>query len=679
MANKLTNPFKGLKPYRKEDYGKLFGRDKDLVLMKDRIFKGKTTLLFAGTGVGKTSLLNAKVIPELEPRYFVFYHNEWAVDDPLVAVKQKLAAALAVKKPHLEDGGHKDYFKTDGHSLKDFFERYGECRGIFILDQFEELFRYHAYESYFQNFLREICEIINDGQLDIRIVFAMRQEFLGDLSIFDNRIPDLFNNYYHLTHPDKIQAEEIVTMTAALGADKGDSLTVTVDEKALELLINDLAKIEKDVKAAKEPADSKKRELQRDFIEPPYLQIVCQRLWNEQADAKSSEATTAFHFLENYQPGSARKILEGFCHEKLNKLSTREKDVIAAAFDFLVTAHGSKRAYDLDSLARYMKKGNTRLLHTLEKLGAEEGQMLRITRRPDNSIWFELYHDMFSAIVYTWKETYQKKRRRSLIIKNSSIAAITAVFLSVICSLTYPYIKETLTVRPLQNKFYALKAGEISAEEFKKLLLDAKVVVPDSVRVVHIENQYKTWNLDHTNKTLEESPGDKKPPIKTTQLRSVPINKKDKYLSDDTVRSMLKTKGFFDLNWNKSAQGFQNYFESQSDGKIVYDKATGLGWQQSGFDKFLTFEEAEKYIVQINHENFAGHNDWRLPTLEEAMSLMEPARNEDGLYINPVFRSRQQWIWTSDRNSDSSPWAVYFANGSCGYSDFNGNYVRAVR
>lgn len=299
----MANPFKGLKPYRKEDYGKLFGRDKDLVLMKDRIFKGKTTLLFAGTGVGKTSLLNATVIPELEQRYFVFYHNEWAADDPLVALKEKLAEALAGKKPHLEDGGLKDYFKTGGHSLKDFCGRYKESRCIFVLDQFEELFRYHAYESYFQKFLREICDIINDGQLDIRIIFAMRQEFLGDLSIFDNLIPDLFNNYYHLTHPDKIQAEEIVTMTAALGADKGDNLMVTVDEKSLELLINDLSKIEKDVKATKEPAVSKTRELQRDFIEPPYLQIVCQRLWKEQAKAKPPEETTAFHFLENYQTG----------------------------------------------------------------------------------------------------------------------------------------------------------------------------------------------------------------------------------------------------------------------------------------------------------------------------------------------------------------------------------------
>ena len=104
-----SHPFKGLKPYSKEDSGKLFGRDKDLFLMKDRIFRGKTTLLFAGTGIGKTSFLNAKVIPEIDQRYFVSYHNEWAVDDPLVVMKKKLARELAVERPHLEDGRQANY------------------------------------------------------------------------------------------------------------------------------------------------------------------------------------------------------------------------------------------------------------------------------------------------------------------------------------------------------------------------------------------------------------------------------------------------------------------------------------------------------------------------------------------------------------------------------------------
>jgi hypothetical protein len=40
METNPPNPFKGLRPYKQEDRHRLFGRDRDLILMKDRIFSG---------------------------------------------------------------------------------------------------------------------------------------------------------------------------------------------------------------------------------------------------------------------------------------------------------------------------------------------------------------------------------------------------------------------------------------------------------------------------------------------------------------------------------------------------------------------------------------------------------------------------------------------------------------
>ncbi|MFQ5629026.1 MAG: DUF1566 domain-containing protein, partial [bacterium] len=79
---------------------------------------------------------------------------------------------------------------------------------------------------------------------------------------------------------------------------------------------------------------------------------------------------------------------------------------------------------------------------------------------------------------------------------------------------------------------------------------------------------------------------------------------------------------------------------------------------------------------------FAGHNDWRLPTLEEAMTLVEQIPNSDGLYIDPVFDNKKRlWMWTSDRDDANTAWYVNF---NYGYSKLNriksgNNYVRAVR
>ncbi|GAK53774.1 hypothetical protein U14_05048 [Candidatus Moduliflexus flocculans] len=40
----------------------------------------------------------------------------------------------------------------------------------------------------------------------------------------------------------------------------------------------------------------------------------------------------------------------------------------------------------------------------------------------------------------------------------------------------------------------------------------------------------------------------------------------------------------------------------------------------------MTYQEAEAYIAQINADNFGGYNDWRLPTVEELLSLLEQER-----------------------------------------------------
>ncbi len=111
--------------------------------------------------------------------------------------------------------------------------------------------------------------------------------------------------------------------------------------------------------------------------------------------------------------------------------------------------------------------------------------------------------------------------------------------------------------------------------------------------------------------------------------------------------------------------------------KVVFDQATDLMWQQSGSDKYLNYTQAKAYVIQLNREQFAGHSDWRLPTLKEAITLLEQTKNNDGLYIDSVFGSKQRRIWTSDLYIASVAWIVDFNYGYCNYDNYG--YVRAVR
>jgi hypothetical protein len=113
--------------------------------------------------------------------------------------------------------------------------------------------------------------------------------------------------------------------------------------------------------------------------------------------------------------------------------------------------------------------------------------------------------------------------------------------------------------------------------------------------------------------------------------------------------------------------------------KVVVDNATGLMWHQSGSRKFTKWKKAKEWIRKLNKSGYAGYHDWRLPTVEEAVSLLEPSKR-NGLYIDPVFNTKQIFIWTGDRYGSEAAWGVGFGNGNVySLNYYNVFFVRPVR
>ena len=54
-------------------------------------------------------------------------------------------------------------------------------------------------------------------------------------------------------------------------------------------------------------------------------------------------------------------------------------------------------------------------------------------------------------------------------------------------------------------------------------------------------------------------------------------------------------------------------------------------------------EYAKDWISELNKRGYAGYHGWLLPTVEEAMSLMERGERR-GLHIDSVFDKKQSWI-----------------------------------
>ncbi len=112
--------------------------------------------------------------------------------------------------------------------------------------------------------------------------------------------------------------------------------------------------------------------------------------------------------------------------------------------------------------------------------------------------------------------------------------------------------------------------------------------------------------------------------------------------------------------------------------EVVIDHATGLMWHQSGSGDYMRWNNAGNWIGSLNYRKYAGYQDWRLPTLEEAVSLLEPHRRDNNLYIDPVFNEEQWGIWTCDIYGSNGMWSVYFSLGNVRWNVKN-RYVRPVR
>jgi serine/threonine protein kinase len=120
-------------------------------------------------------------------------------------------------------------------------------------------------------------------------------------------------------------------------------------------------------------------------------------------------------------------------------------------------------------------------------------------------------------------------------------------------------------------------------------------------------------------------------------------------------------------------------YDRRADGTVV-DVATGLQWQRVGSEFQVTWLDARAYVADLNMNRFAAESDWRLPTVEELVSLLERPPVMRDFCLPPVFDPSRTILWTCDRKSYVAAWFVSAALAFVGWQDFSCRfYVRAVR
>lgn len=416
-----NSPYPGLRPYREDEQNSFFGRDIETRVLIDKILVHRLTLLFAATGVGKSSMLQAAVMPHLKAplgeNLDVVYYIDW-VSPPLEGLKQAVRQALQQSgswRPEIT------YTPPADEKLSDFFSfctLFVRQPLVVVLDQFEEFFRYQRGGEAFQPFLEQLTNVITASQLPVHVVFSMREDFALELNAFKPYMPlSLFDNFYRLEKLDKAGAKAaILTPLQAIGYQYEPAL--------LEKLLNDLLSRDLD-REGNNPLGCV-----TESVEPPYLQIVCSQLW-----AREHHSPDKTLHLSTYQAaGGAVGLVQNYIHNTLNGFAEREKYLASRAFDHLISRHGAKMPYTPEDLAEAIGANTHKLQAVLEKLA--KVRILRSQQREDK-IWYELYHDMFAGSIEGWNSKQREKihRHKLLIFMASILGSVGIITVGAIWSI----------------------------------------------------------------------------------------------------------------------------------------------------------------------------------------------------------------------------------------------------
>ncbi len=444
-------PYKGLKHYEVKDGVYFFGRE-DMQRSIILNLKSKTqplVVLEGPCGVGKSSIIQAGVVYHLLRRmqytnivdedqvdhvtkdlqgknFCVIFFDCWnSLEPPLdLLVKQ-------IEKDTLKHWGSKlgtPNISQDSSLTKVLqgwisYLNAGTNQGklFIILDQFEDYFTYpHSLEikenkeGTFAYEFPYAVEEIKDQKLDIHFLVSIRGDSLNRLNEFEKKLE--YGTPLKLRHLERRLAEEAIRKPIAIYNKRNSHKDPVSIENSL----------------IKEILDKLDADTSREFpgIEAPHLQIVMERLWQEE----DLQYTRSLRLVTLEKLGGMEKIIQTSV-SVLGKLSSLEQEIAAYLFDYLVTPSAAQgMRYTVSDLFEHIVKrikspfiSRQQLTEFLDKLSDDQWRILRSCIIPSqlNDKGYELFHELLAQPIRDWKQNTFDKMRHKQDLLSISLDLIT--------------------------------------------------------------------------------------------------------------------------------------------------------------------------------------------------------------------------------------------------------------
>jgi hypothetical protein len=284
-TKQLRNPYVGPRAFRVGEH--LPNRQEEARDLADLVIAERAVLLHAPSGAGKTSLIQAAVIPMLEADDFraiglVRVDKQPANHQVHDRIRNRYVHSIAI---YLLGTSQQHAPELERLTLEQVLDRVvppddsqRAAPPVLIVDQFEEVLKldptdWEAKEQFFH----DLGAVLAKRRW--WVLLAMREDFMGGLDRYLRLIPGQLRTTYRLDFLTPAEARAAAQVPA-------EHHGVVFEDQAVELLIERLAR------ARVDRPDQETTWSSTPYVEPFELQVACRRLWQLARAARGDGFTT---------------------------------------------------------------------------------------------------------------------------------------------------------------------------------------------------------------------------------------------------------------------------------------------------------------------------------------------------------------------------------------------------
>jgi hypothetical protein len=402
------NPWLGLASFTEETRAYFFGREEEVAELARRVQRKLLTVLFGQSGLGKTSILRAGLVPRLRSQGYcpVYVRIDYARSAPEPAVQIKEAIARTARRAgEWTQAG----VAVEGESLWEFLHHRDDVLldesgkpliPLLIFDQFEEIFTLAQSDDFGRaraaRFIADLADLVENraprdferrleedesaaerfdfARSDYRVLIALREDYLAPLEGLKGAMPSITQNRLRLARMTGRQA-----LAAVMEPGKG-----LVSEEVAAAIVRFVA-------GGAEIANAE--------VEPSLLSLICREL----NDARITQGRSEISL--DLLAGSHATILTNFYERSLADQPPAVRNIIE---DELLTDSGFRE-----------NVAEERLLASFAAVGAAPNtlavlvnrRLLRIEERLDIRR-VELTHDVLCGVVRRSRDLRRERESR---------------------------------------------------------------------------------------------------------------------------------------------------------------------------------------------------------------------------------------------------------------------------